>query len=143
MKSPLTILLIISYLAIGVFGIFGMHTQAGMGMEGYNMATSNCIAAITKGVVCPKEAGPIDFVLFHIDSYKGFSLATFGDNVMNALLLVFASLLFIGLVFLSPHLFKPPLLAFYRYQFKNSFSPTQKQQLTRWLALHENSPSFV
>ncbi|MBI2004918.1 hypothetical protein HYS79_02015 [Patescibacteria group bacterium] len=134
---PATILLT-SFIGIAVFGVFGMyHGQA------HAMDQNNCIAATAKGMDCPKEAGAVDFTAFHIDAYKGLSLATFGENVMKAFLLVSASLLFIGLAFFSPHLFKPPQLAFYRYQFRDSFSPPQKQQLTRWLALHENSPAAL
>ena len=136
MKFLLTILLISSFAGIAVFGVFGMnHGQA------HDMEPNNCIAATAKGMDCPKEAGPIDFAAFHIDAFRGFSLATFGESVMSALLLAFASLLFIGLAFFSSHLFKLPQPAFYRHRFRDAFSPPQKQELIRWLALHENSPA--
>src|SRR3989338_4287108 len=135
MRFLLTILLISSFAGIAVFGVFGMnHGQA------HDMELNNCIAATAKGMDCPKEADPINFATFHLDAYRGFSLATFGESVMSALLLAFASLLFIGLAFLSISLFRQPQLAFYRYRFRNAFSPPQKQELIRWLALHENSP---
>jgi len=137
MKSLFTTILLASFIGIAVFGVFGMsHGQA------HDMDPNNCIAATAKGMNCLKEADPIDFAGFHIDAYKGFSLATVGENVMSSLLLAFASLLFVGLAFFSPHLFKSPQFAFYRYRFRDSFSPPQKQQLTRWLALHENSPAI-
>lgn len=135
-------ILLASYVTIGVFGVFGMHTQADMNMQGHNMPPSNCIGATAQGVDCPKQADPIDFATFHIDAFRGFSLATFGENLMSMLLLIFATLVFIGLAFFSPRLFKIPQLAFQRYRFRHSFSPPQQQQLTRWLALHEKSPTF-
>jgi hypothetical protein len=107
---------------------------------------NNCIAATAKGMDCPKEAGSIDFAAFHINAYinayKNFSLATFSGSAMSMLLIAFASLLFVGLALFSPHLFNSPQLAFYRHRSRDSFSPPQKQQLTRWLALHENSPAI-
>ena len=136
MKFLLTILLISSFAGIAVFGVFGMnHGQA------HDMEPNNCISATAKGMDCPKEADPINFATFHLDAYRGFSLATFGESVMSALLLAFASLLFISLAFFSISLFRQPQLAFYRYRFRDAFSPPQKQQLIRWLALHENSPA--
>ena len=132
-----SVLLLTSFIGIAVFGVFGMsHGQA------HDMDPNNCIAATAKGMDCPKEADPVDFATFHIDAFKGLSLTTFGENVMSGLLLVFASLLFIGLAFFSSHLFKPPQPVFYRYRFRDSFSPPQKRQLIRWLALHENSPAI-
>lgn len=142
MKSLFISILLASYIAIGVFGVFGMHTQADMNMQGHNMPPSNCIGATAKGVDCPKQADPIDFAAFHIDAFRGFSLATFGENLIGMLLLAFAALIFIGLAFFSQHLFKIPKLVFYRQRFRDSFSPPQQQQLIRWLALHEKSPTL-
>jgi hypothetical protein len=137
MKSLFAIILLASFTGIAVFGVFGMNHG-----EAHDMDSNNCIAATARGLDCPKEADPIDFASFHIDAYRGFSLATFGESILSGLLLAFAPLLFIGLALFSHHLFKPPQLAFYRYRFSDSFSPPQKQQLIRWLALHENSPAI-
>ena|SRR3989344_4836090 len=135
MKYFATLLLITSFTGIGILGM--NHGQA------HGMDPNNCIAATAKGMDCPKEEDLIDFAAFHIDAYKDFSLATFfSKSAMSMLLLAFASLLFVGLALFSPHLFNPPQLAFYRYRFRDSFFSPQKQQLTRWLALHENSPTI-
>jgi hypothetical protein len=134
MKYLATLLLITSFAGIGIMGM--NHGQA------HGMDPNNCIVARAKGMDCPKEADSIEFAAFHIDAYKGFSLATFSESAMSILLLAFASLLFVGLALFSPRLFNPPQLAFYRYRFRDSFSPPQKQKLTRWLALHENSPAI-
>jgi len=136
-RSITTTIIIFSIIGIAVFGVFNMnHRQA------HGMNQGNCIAATAKGMDCPKEADSIDFAAFHIDAYKGFSLAIFGKSAMSMLLLAFSSWLFVGLALFSPHLFNPPQLAFYRYRFRDSFFPPQKQQITRWLALHENSPAI-
>ena len=133
----------VGFVGISVFGTFGMHTQADMNMQGHDMPPSNCIGATAQGVDCPKQADPIDFATFHIDAFKGFSTATFGENVLAGLLLLFASLVFMGLAFFFPNRFDPPRLAFYRYRFRDSFSPPQKREYLRWLALHENSPATL
>lgn len=136
MKSLFTTILLTSFIGIAIFGAFGMsHGQA------HNMDLNNCIAATAKGIDCPKTVKPIDFIYFHINAYKGFSLAAFGESVMSRLLLEFTSLLFMGLAFFSLYLFKSSQLAFYRYRFRDIFSPPQ-QELIRWLALHENSPAI-
>ena len=138
MRSLSTTILLASFIGIAVFGVLGMNHE-----QSHDMGQNNCVVAIAKGMDCPKEAGPVVFTAFHIDAYKGFSLATLGENVTSAFMLAFVSLLFIGLAFFSPYLFKPPQLAFYKYRFRDSFSLPQKQQLTRWLALHENSPATL
>lgn len=135
-------ILLIGFVSLAVFGVFGMHAQADMNMRGHDMPTSNCVGATVNGTDCPKQADPIDYLTFHFDAFRSFSLATFGESVMGAfLLLAFAALLFVGLAFFKPHLFEPPQLAFSRQRFGDPFSPPQKQELARWLALHENSPA--
>jgi hypothetical protein len=132
MKSLLSIVLIAGFMGIAVFGALDAN---------HEMAhTGGCIAATAKRMDCPKE-NPIDLATFHLDAYKGFSLATFGESVAGALLLVFASLLFIGLVSFLPYPFKPPEFAFHKYRLKYAFSPPQEQKLVSWLALRENSPT--
>ncbi|MBI4087924.1 hypothetical protein HY418_00900 [Candidatus Kaiserbacteria bacterium] len=141
MKSLFTTLLIASYVAIGIFGIFDMHQQADM--RGHDMAPGNCIAAAARGMDCPKEAGTIDSAAFHLDAFRGFSLATFGENLLASLLSVLALLVIgVGLGALLGNFAPPRLnLAYSRYG-PGQFSPPPKQQLLRWLALHENSPAF-
>lgn len=132
-------LLLIAFISLAVFGVFGMHTQANM--QGHNMPASNCVGAAVNGADCPQQADPIDYLTFHLDAFKFFSSAISGESVMGMLLL-FAALLLVGLAFFSPYLFRPLQLAFYKYRFRDSFSPPQQQQLIRWLALHEKSPTL-
>lgn len=138
MKSLFAALLITSYVAIGIFGIFGMHTQADMNTKGHeNMVPSNCVVSSAKGVDCPKGATLIDFATFHIGAFRDFSLATFGENLLVFLL----TLLFLAIVgtnlgallgSLAPRRYDP-----------EQFSSPSKQQLLRWLSLHENSPAAL
>jgi hypothetical protein len=135
MKSLFATLLLASLTGIAVFGVFSMsHTGA------HDMSPANCIAATAKGTDCPKEAKPIDFATFHIDAYNRLSLATVSEDAISALVSAFASLTFIGSTLFSLGFFKPPHLAWHRLE--NALPPLQQQELTRWLALHENSPAF-
>ena len=134
MKSLFTTMLLVGFLGVTVFGVFNMHT----GMQNHD---SNCVAATAQGVNCPKQGGLLEYLTFHLDAYKGFSLAAFGENTSGALSLVFVLLLFIGLAFSSSLHCRPTQFNVCRYRFKEFFSPPQKQELTRWLALHENSPA--
>lgn len=137
-------LLMMGFIGISVFGTFGMHTQADMNMRGHDMPASNCIGTTAQGVACPEQANPIDFAAFHIDAFKRFSTATFGESVITGLSLAFASLVFMGLAFFFPHRFDPLQLAFYRHHRSgDSFSPPQEREYLRWLALHENSPATL
>lgn len=141
MKFLLTTLLITSYVAIGTFWVFGMHAQA-MGMQGHDTAPSNCIGATIKGVNCPKQAIPIDLVGFHIDAFSVFSLATFSENILASLLILTFLFIGIGLGSLLSSLASTRLNLAYSRQRSEQFSSPPKQQLLRWLALHENSPAI-
>ncbi len=134
----LSILLLIGFVGLAVFGVFGMNHGSG---PSHDMAANDCIASTVKGVDCPIEVKSLDFAVFHIDAFKSFSLATLGENFMSAFLLTFVSLLFAGLSFFSSIFLRRPQLAFYRYRFLDSFSDFQEQEFTSWLALHENSPA--
>ena len=132
MKSLIVAILLAGFVSVAVFGVFGMHA----GMRSHD---DGCVAATAQWADCPKQASPFDYLTFHLDAYRNFSLITFGKSIMNILLLVFAAL---GTVFFSQHFSKPPQLLSQRYRSRDFFSPPQKQKLARWLALHENSPAF-
>jgi len=89
MRSAFISILLISFVSIAVFGIFGMH--AGMQDHG-----GGCIAAAAQGTDCPKQADPVEYLTFHLDAFRDFSTATFGDIATSLLIL---SLLVIGIVF--------------------------------------------
>ena len=130
MKYLVVALLIMSFVGIGVFG--HMLFDMGPGHSG------NCIVSVIDGTDCPTNI--VGFVRHHISAAQTFT--TMVIPITSNWFLLLASLLFIGLVFLSPFLFSPPQLSLYRYRLRNFFISLQKQQLTRWLALHENSPAI-
>jgi hypothetical protein len=132
MKYLTSLLLTISFVAVGVFGfaIFD-HVM----MDGPN---SDCVTSAINGIKCP--ASIMGMVLHHVSVVQVFT--TMVVPPIGSLLLLIAFLLFLGATFFSPYFFKPPRLAFNVYRFRDFFSPPQNQQLTRWLALHENSPAI-
>lgn len=142
MKSLFTTLLIVSYIATGVFGVFSMHTQADMNMQGHDMPKSNCVGVMAKGVDCPTQADPIDFAAFHLDAFRGFSIATFGENILASLPVLVLLAVGVGLGALLTNYLAPPQInfAYSRYGPEQS-SSSLKGQLLRWLSLHENSPA--
>lgn len=135
MKSALTAFVAFSFVSIAVFGVFAMSHGAEHG--------TGCIAAAAQGAECPQGESMLSFVTFHLGAFRGFSLATFGENVMSSLLLVFASLLSagLGIVFLS--LFESPRLVPSQNLFQDSLISFQRQKLISWLALREHSPAVL
>lgn len=136
MKFLLTTLLLTSFLSIAVFGVFGMNSNI-QNHEG------GCIFSFIKGVDCPKQNNLFNYFIFHINAYKDFVLATLNENGINALMFAFMFLFFVSQAFFLPPLFCSPSFVLYGHRFKNPFSLSQKQEFTRWLALHENSPAAL
>lgn len=129
------VLLLVSFTGIALFGIFGMH----IGMQGHS---GNCIASILQGVDCPKESGTPEYLFFHLNAYKNFSLATFAENPLTPILLL--ALLFLAVVAgICSGVFALPQFIFsYSKHQPEHINSSPKQQLLRWLALHEYSPTF-
>ena len=125
-KVLFTTLLVTSFVGIAVFGAFAMNHDSGH-------AASGCIAATAKAANCSEETTPFALADFHISAFKSFSSAVFGGALLATLL----SMLLAGLVF-----FAPPLLKLVQFSPAcQRFSSPQKQEFTRWLSLHENSPT--
>lgn len=127
MRSIFVSWLIVSFLAIAVFGFLAMDMENGD-------KHANCLAAAPGSAACP-NGNAFAAAFFHIAAYKNFSAA----------LLVLALTLSFGLaaLFISRFELSPPDLSpsskKYSFAFKIRAS---KNRLIRWLALHENSPSF-
>ncbi len=135
MKNILSLLLVASFASIAVFGVFGMN--AGM----YNH-DGGCIAATVQGADCPTQSDSFEYLTFHLDAFREFSTATFGENILASLLALALLVVGAGLALFLGNRASPQLdfaYSLYR-QRENSDSPSE-QQLLRWLALHENSPS--
>jgi|SRR3989344_695378 len=127
MKFLLTTFILISFLSIAVFSVFGMHSN----MQNHD---SGCIAALAQGLNCPKQGSALDYFTFNIDAFKYFSTA-----ILTLILIITG----IGFGILVSNL-NPPRLNYIYYNYKNliflNFSP--KRKLIRWLAFHENSPAI-
>src|SRR3989338_7576059 len=86
MKFPLAIIIILSFTASAVFGLAAMS-------HGQNMAHGGCvaeIAALAKGAPCPLAATPFEFANFHLGVWRNFSIAVFGSNILDSLLIILA-----------------------------------------------------
>ncbi|MBI2042140.1 MAG: hypothetical protein HYT21_00070 [Candidatus Nealsonbacteria bacterium] len=129
MKSALTTLLLIGFVGTVIFGFISMSHK--------NDTNHNCIAATAQSADCPKASNSLSFAVFHLDAFKNFSTAVFGNSVLSAFLFFVYLVLLAGFVGLKP---PQPNLFFQRRQSFESFSLPQGKR-TRWLALHENSPT--
>ncbi len=137
MKLLLTALTIIGFLGIAVFGVFGMS-------HGGTHSLNGCIAALVQGADCSIYQKAFSFLTFHLEVFKSFSTAVFGERLINALFILTASLSAIGLLVFTSS--KKEALATVHSSF-NGHPPgfvalSLTRQFTRWLAIHENSPSF-
>lgn len=132
MKSLFTSAVLVSFIGIAVFGIFGMHA----GMQNHN---DGCIAATAQGTDCPRQADLIDYLTFHLNAFQNFSAATVSTITFSLLIL---SLLVVGAAFgASLRSLALPKLAPHRVGWSDPFRPPSQYGLIHWLALHENSPA--
>ena len=140
MKSTLAALLLLSFTIIAVFGVFAMNHGAGNGH-----GDGGCIASMVKGVDCPKDAGSLQFLTFHLDAFRSFSTASFGSDFASAFLLLVVFLLTMGAGIIAGVKQAPmaPTPSHIRRQFLESHSFSSQLKLTHWLSLHENSPSVL
>ncbi|MBI2625371.1 MAG: hypothetical protein HYW70_03515 [Candidatus Nealsonbacteria bacterium] len=131
MKSPLlSILLVMAFVSIAVFGVFAMNQELGHSHSG-------CIAARTLGQDCQENSDVFSFISFHFGAFESFSLAVFGGSLgmMTLLLLVLA--LTGGFLRYFPSVFQ------YQLKTKKESSYLQEIWFSRWLALREKSPSSL
>ena len=143
MKFLFMTILLVGFVGIalfGAFGVFGVHE----GMQSHGGTANHaeaCVVAAAQGIDCPKQINLIGYITFHLEAYKGFSLAVLGANALGAFLSVVASLIVIGFALLSPQLSLSPQHAFHHRR-GESFLPSQTQELRHWLAFHQNSPAI-
>ncbi|MBI2452762.1 MAG: hypothetical protein HYV55_00845 [Parcubacteria group bacterium] len=122
-------------MGIAVFGVFAMGHGAEYGHNG-------CIAKTASGQPCPKNDGSLQFLTFHLDAFKSFSTAVFGQNILSLFLFVASLLLLAGMAMgkLFAELISLDLHSRLRQFLQPSFIRLQPQ-IIHWLALHENSPA--
>ena len=137
MKQALTILLVFSFIGVAVFSVLAMGHEAGRGHVG-------CLALTASGIDCAKEDA-LSSIVFHFNTFRSFSLATFGDNLASALIWLFALALIIGLRTIAGVQPIASIVAAsqrHRHFLESRHSPFQRE-FTHWLALHENSPALI
>jgi len=133
MKRFLTAALILSFVAIAVFGFLAIGHGQG------------CIATLARGSECRNTTNPFAATFFHLDAFKEFSTAVFGDasvSLASALvILVFA----MGARVLSRSAEQStlPALAARWERPRQYFGAISQEKFSCWLALHENSPSVI
>ncbi|KKT41365.1 MAG: hypothetical protein UW28_C0010G0006 [Parcubacteria group bacterium GW2011_GWA2_44_13] len=129
--SVVSAFILISFAGIALFGFIVMEHE-GHGHIG-------CIAATSQGGGCP-QSKEFDFTIFHLEAYKSFSSSILAGS--------FSPLLFLLALFLIAALFICPagiLLQNSIFFAGTIYSPPvyfHKEEFTRWLSLHEQSPNF-
>lgn len=126
--------LLIVFVSITVFSIFGMHAS----MQDH---TGDCIAAAAQGAGCPKQNNPLGYIAFHFGAFKGFSTAIL-VNIVSLFSILFFLLLGIIFVIFLPGLI-PQKSARYQLHRKDLFGLSSQYKFSYWLALHENSPAIL
>ncbi|MEK7567180.1 MAG: hypothetical protein AAB527_03555 [Patescibacteria group bacterium] len=122
-------LILLGFVGIAVFGFLAMGHDAA--------ARGACLAMTFNRSACP--SGISETISFYASAFKSFSLAvlTLGLNLAA-----------VGIIFgFSLFIFSVPTPNFSQFSFLKRFSFATsilaKKNLTHWLSLHENSPSFV
>ena len=137
MKHLLTLILLISFVGIAIFG-FTLFAHEMGGMEG---SENNCITSPIDGTLCPTDITAM--TLNHISSLQAL-LTSVTSSISNWLLLLAFVLLVSVSVFLLYKNLLFPKLDLLRERLRDlatNFSYS-KQKIISWLSLFENSPAF-
>ena len=136
MKSIGIVLLIAGFVGIAVFGFLAIN-------HGNGHEHAGCIATTAKGIDCPLGANTILFAIFHLDIIKSFSTAIFNYDYSGSLILLAFIIFLVGWITRFKIGFNLPRLAIvqYCYRSRETYFFSLRQNLTGWLALHENSPA--
>ncbi|MBI5306462.1 hypothetical protein HZB04_02675 [Candidatus Wolfebacteria bacterium] len=134
MESSFKTFFFIIFIGIIASGFFNTHA----GMQNHY---GGCVLAASQGTDCPNQVSSIDYFTFHVNAFKGFLIAVFSNNFFASLLFV---LLIAGTVskIFAGDLISSKLNFSYFWHKPELFKSYSKREFFRWLALHENSPSF-
>lgn len=137
MKSLLTTTILLGFISVAVFGFAGVSHGA---LDAHD---DGCIMATAKGVECPQAKSAADYLTFHLNAFKSFSTATFGETLAASLLTLF--LLALGLPAVALIGSTVPALspAHIRHRWKTPFDFSKQRALLYWLALQEHSPTSL
>jgi len=84
MRNLAAIIWGITFVGVSLFGFV---------MIGHGLPHDACIAAVSKGVVCPQGANPLAFINFHLTILKSFSEALLNFSLWLGILAVSISIL--------------------------------------------------
>lgn len=136
MRSTATMLVLTSFIALAVFGVFGMASE-----KHHTTGFNACVGSLTQGVTCPSN-NPIASSIFHLNSFRAFLNSPLASSAV--LLAVIAGLMFAAASFsFAPPNFTLPFNAktiVLNKIFETSCQPFKKERIS-WNSLHENSPS--
>ena len=139
MKILLTVLVIVGFSGIAVFGVWMM------GDHGLNHDLGGCIAALQREANCSAFMGSLGFVAFHLDAFKVFSSAHFSVATAMVLAVFIAALVFYtvsgGRLF-NFRFSKSTLSSAIAYSADRGFYTSLEQNFNNWFSLHENSPAI-
>jgi|GEM_PF-2980013 len=134
-KFSLMLVILVSFLAISVFGFVGlseMHKQMG----------DNCLGSMSQGVTCPVKDGVFAFALFHLRALQGLSQSSFLNIspifLLAVLILAFAIALAVSAN--SPRIFSSQ--SYFKKNYEDKVRDVGPKELF-WLARLENSPALV
>ncbi|MFA5831820.1 MAG: hypothetical protein WC878_08435 [Candidatus Paceibacterota bacterium] len=134
MKKIGTLLLLVGFAGMAVFGLFVMDFAMGHDDMG-------CIASRVSGneSVCPMNL--LQMAFHHISAFQAFTQSTV-SQLFGIAFLFFLLLVLVPFVFFKKLLFPPKIWgrAFWDWLNHSCF---QQQKITRWLALFEHSPSII
>lgn len=129
MERFAVLFIVISFVAIAVFGVFMMSDHA------------RCLGSFSEGIPCPKES-PWAFIAFHLSAFRGFSTAVFQSSLSLAAVALFLaafSLFLAQSLFFAVRLFHFLSRELWRIFLGARFFANRNA--IRWLALHELSPT--
>ncbi len=132
MKYLASLLLIMSFVGIGVFG-FAIFDHAMM--DGSN---SGCVASAIDGTVCPTSI--MSMTLHHISAIQTLTTALPSSS---SLLLLLASLISVSIFLFDKNILLPKLESLpQRRRDLTLHSLYSRQKIVSWLSLFELSPSL-
>lgn len=131
MRLVFTSIVLASFIGLAVFGFMGMN-------HGNSDGHAGCLAASANGTTCPGFLNILGIANFHIDAFKTFSSVPFDGSLTILFLLLLTAC--VGYRFLIRAV-PPNAFSFLRFRSRESSKDFLKKSFTRWLALHENSPS--
>ena len=137
MKSLLTIVLLIGFVGVAVFGFAGVSHGASDAHD------SGCIMALAQGADCPTEERAADFLAFHLGTFKSFSTAIFGEPALASLLTLILLAAFIAAAALASDATPSRSVAHFRHRWREFLCAVKQRRLLFWLSLREHSPTFL